>query len=334
MRRRVQSEPQVASAGEIRADEQSDRQFITALARGLDVLRCFRRGEPPITNQDIARRTGLPRPTISRIIYTLRDLGYLRYYSKTRSYGLGGSAYVVGHIADRNFDPIGAIRPIMQRYAAATGTNIGLSARERLNMIYVEACEGARLVGLHLRVGDKISLTESAIGLAYLASIDERERAAIIKQIMRDDTINVDKLLSHIEEAQDQLARYGFCLSLGRWRPEIHGVTVPISASRPDGPYVLSSGGPAYVLPEAKLLKETGPQLLRAARELQEAVGSWLASARHRPLIAGNHSTPRESPPDENGDGATPSQRISEITGRGSRTHGEGLRHSRRSSST
>jgi len=273
MRRRVRTEPQVENADEPGSDEQSSRQFISALARGLDVLRCFRRGEPPLTNQEIARRTDLPRPTISRIMYTLRDLGYLRYYPKTRSYGLGGSAYVLGHIADENFDPIGAIRPIMQRYAKATGTNIGLSTRERLNMIYVEACEGASLIGLQLRVGDKISLTESAIGLAYIAGIDESERAGIIRQLKRDNAANVDDLVSRIKETQDQLNQYGFCLSLGQWRPEIHGVTVPITASKLDGLYILSSGGPAYLLPEEKLRAETGPQLLRAARELQEAVG-------------------------------------------------------------
>ncbi|GAY22177.1 IclR family transcriptional regulator [Sphingobium fuliginis] len=273
MRRRVRAEPQVDLGDDLGSDEQGNRQFITALARGLDVVRCFRRGEPPLSNQEIARRTGLPRPTISRIMYTLRDLGYLRYYPKTRSYGLGGAAYVLGHIADENFDPIGAVRPIMQRYAQATGTNIGLSTRERLNMIYVEACEGASLVGLQLRVGDAISLTKSAIGLAYLAGIDERERITLFRQLKRESSVDVDALLTDVREAQEQIAKYGFCMSTGKWRSEIHGITVPVSASKLDGLYVLSSGGPAYLLPERKLREETGPQLLRAARELQEAVG-------------------------------------------------------------
>jgi DNA-binding IclR family transcriptional regulator len=273
MRRRAKAELNVGDSDEALADETGNRQFITALARGLDVVRCFRRGEPPLSNQEIARRTGLPRPTISRIMYTLRDLGYLRYYPKTRSYGLGGAAYVLGHIADENFDPIGAIRPIMQRYAQVTGTNIGLSTRERLNMIYVEAVEGASLVGLQLRVGDTISLTQSAIGLAYLAGLEERERAAIIRQMKREGLADMDEFLPRLDEACDQLLKYGFCLSVGKWRPEIHGVTVPVSASKLDGVYVLSAGGPAYALPEKTLMEETGPLLLRAADELREAVG-------------------------------------------------------------
>lgn len=278
MRRRIRNEPQRDTIDGLGGDEQGNRQFITALARGLDVLRSFRRGEPPLSNHEIARRTGLPRPTVSRILHTLGDLGYLRYYPKSRSYDLGGAAYVLGHVADENFDPIGTIRPIMQRYAQATGTNIGLSTRERLNMIYVEACEGATLVGLQLRVGDMISLTQSAMGIAYLAGVGEQDRTAILRQLKREGGVNIEQLMAEIEEARNQLNETGFFLSIGKWRPEIHGVTIPISASKLDGLYVLSSGGPAYALPEKKLREETGPMLLRAAHELQEAAGFRMIS--------------------------------------------------------
>ena len=45
------------------AGEGHDRQFVVALSRGLDVLRCFRANEPMLGNQEIAARTGLPKPT-------------------------------------------------------------------------------------------------------------------------------------------------------------------------------------------------------------------------------------------------------------------------------
>ncbi|MBX2854960.1 MAG: helix-turn-helix domain-containing protein, partial [Rhodobacteraceae bacterium] len=45
---------------------EKDRRFVTALARGLDILRCFQASDPALTNQEIAERTKLPKPTISR----------------------------------------------------------------------------------------------------------------------------------------------------------------------------------------------------------------------------------------------------------------------------
>ena len=53
-----------------------DRKFVEALSRGLDVLRAFSQGSVVMGNQDIARITGLPKPTVSRMTYTLTKLGY------------------------------------------------------------------------------------------------------------------------------------------------------------------------------------------------------------------------------------------------------------------
>jgi hypothetical protein len=60
------------------AEDEVDRQFATTLARGLDVLRCFTATEPELTNKEISGRAGLPKPTVSRLTYTLTRLGYLR----------------------------------------------------------------------------------------------------------------------------------------------------------------------------------------------------------------------------------------------------------------
>ncbi len=63
-----------------------DRKFVEALSRGLDVLRAFSQGSVILGNQDIARITGLPKPTVSRMTYTLTKLGYLSYNQQLEKY--------------------------------------------------------------------------------------------------------------------------------------------------------------------------------------------------------------------------------------------------------
>ena len=48
-------------------EHEGDRQFATTLARGLEVLRCFTPLEPLLGNKEISVRTGLPKPTVSRL---------------------------------------------------------------------------------------------------------------------------------------------------------------------------------------------------------------------------------------------------------------------------
>ncbi len=82
------------------------RQFVTALARGLEVLRAYRPGEMSLGNQEIAQRTGLPKPTVTRLTYTLCELGYLLHQPRDGGYELGPAVLGLGYtIAERAGDP-------------------------------------------------------------------------------------------------------------------------------------------------------------------------------------------------------------------------------------
>jgi DNA-binding IclR family transcriptional regulator len=94
-----------------------DRRFITALARGLDVLRCFRPQDRWLAHQEIARRTGLPASTVSRLTFTLAALGYLKHREASGEYALAPAVLALGFSMLSHFD-IGRIaRPFMQAVA-------------------------------------------------------------------------------------------------------------------------------------------------------------------------------------------------------------------------
>lgn len=52
-----------------------ERKFVTALARGLELLRAFSPDDALLGNRDFAARTGLPKATVSRLAYALTELG-------------------------------------------------------------------------------------------------------------------------------------------------------------------------------------------------------------------------------------------------------------------
>ena len=73
-----------------------DRNFVTALARGLELLRCFRDGEVTLTNSDFSDRTGLPKATVSRLTYTLCALDYLVADTRAGTYRLSAGVLHLG----------------------------------------------------------------------------------------------------------------------------------------------------------------------------------------------------------------------------------------------
>jgi hypothetical protein len=81
-----------------------DRQFVSALARGLRVLRVFASAHETLSNRALADRTALSKPTISRLTYTLSRLGYLSHDRETGRYRLGPGALSLGYASLSNLD--------------------------------------------------------------------------------------------------------------------------------------------------------------------------------------------------------------------------------------
>ena len=55
-----------------------DRELTTTLARGIDILTCFRADRPVLANKDFAQQTGLSRSAVARLTHTLVELGFLQ----------------------------------------------------------------------------------------------------------------------------------------------------------------------------------------------------------------------------------------------------------------
>ena len=139
-----------------------DRNFIVALARGLDVLSCFRSGEKLLRNQDIARRCGLPKSTVSRLTHTLTTLGYLIHVPEEGKYRLGTATLALGSAMLSRLDVRQIARPLMRKLAAATDAEVALATRDRHNMVYIEHCPSARFMHRDLDMGSRIPLATTA----------------------------------------------------------------------------------------------------------------------------------------------------------------------------
>jgi DNA-binding IclR family transcriptional regulator len=99
---------------ESEAVAEHDRKFVVALARGLEVLRAFTPSEGLLGNQEIAQRTGLPKPTVTRLTYTLTKLGHLTHVPRLGKYQLAPAALAIGYSTLANMRIRHVARPYMQ----------------------------------------------------------------------------------------------------------------------------------------------------------------------------------------------------------------------------
>jgi DNA-binding IclR family transcriptional regulator len=244
----------------------------SALARGVRVLRAFRVGDSALTNSELAKRTNLPKPTISRILANLTELGCISYIEHLEAYKLGGALIAMGHVASANFDLVQVARPLMARLAEEIGLAVGIGMLEKDRMVWMEACQGSARVALQMRVGTRLPLFSTAMGRASLAAMSPEKRARMIDRYGSQDAEERKHNERTIERAVAEVNKSGFCTVLGDWDPNVNGLAVPLITS--DGDFVLDCGGPAYLLPANRMYEEIGPQLAKIAKKIRESVGT------------------------------------------------------------
>nr|WP_208022048.1 IclR family transcriptional regulator [Aestuariicella hydrocarbonica] len=248
--------------------DEADRKFIEALARGLDVLRAFLPGDGFLGNQEISQRTGLPKSSVSRITYTLTQLGYLTYSERMEKYQLGSGVLALGYAFVSNLAIRQVAKPLMQELANNTGTSVGLADRDRLKMIYVEYCSPTNVMAFRHEVGDRVPLSTGSAGRAYLAALPDEEREFFFKHIEQKQGANWPKVKQGILENIENYRQRGFCYSYGDWDPDVNGVSVPLTLGK-NTIFCFNAGGPAYRLSRDFLEKEVAPQLKNMVRNIE-----------------------------------------------------------------
>src|SRR5262245_21635223 len=138
--------------------KKADPRFNTALARGLDILRSFRQGEAYLGNADLAQRTGVPKATVSRLTFTLAELGYLKYLEDIGKYELAPGVLSLGFAALANTEIHILARPLLQELARDSGGTVALGTRDGLSMIYIEYARGEAAIYRNVSIGMRIPI--------------------------------------------------------------------------------------------------------------------------------------------------------------------------------
>jgi DNA-binding IclR family transcriptional regulator len=252
-----------------KSNAKEDRHFITALARGLEVLACFRSGDRLLGNQELADRSKLPKSTVSRLTYTLTKLGYLQYDDAVGKYRLGTATMALGSAMLSKLDIRQMARPYMQELADFSHAMVSLGMRDRLSMIYVENCRSQAALTLRLDVGSRIPIALTAMGRAYLAEVSSSERNDILERVRELDDVKWPGIREGVERAIDEYQTLGCCTSFGDWQPDVNAIAVAFKPGNGTSILSINCGGPAFNLSPEFLLNEVKPRLLEVVEKLR-----------------------------------------------------------------
>lgn len=157
--------------------------FIEALARGLDVLRCFRPGQPVMTLSEVATATGLARPTVRRILLTLTELGYVR--AAERGFALTPRVLELGMTYVNALSMWDVARPHLQRLVGQTNESSSMAQLDGSDIVYLARVAVPKIVTLAVTIGTRFPAPATSMGKVLLAALSPEELDAALAQPSR-----------------------------------------------------------------------------------------------------------------------------------------------------
>lgn len=179
---------------------------------------------------DLQRNTGLTKPTVHRILDTLKAQGFVEQAADTRRYRLGNELAVLGWAAGRTVydlkdlasEDVGAI-------ATKTGDTSYLAVRTGNETVVIDRQTGSYPVkAFTVEVGTRRPLGVGATGIALLAAL-EPDAADVVLDAESTQLARFPNASSrHVREAVAAARRAGYALSDGLMVKGVRGIAVTI----------------------------------------------------------------------------------------------------------
>lgn len=152
---------------------------IAVLDRAFSILEVLARTRRALTLAELAEEGRLPKPTVHRILKSLRDLGYVEQVDR------GGAYELTARLASlREHGRDAAVRekarPFMTQLHAAFDETVNLGLLEGIFVRYVEVIETTQPLRWIVKPGARDSFRTTALGRAIVAHLPAEQQARLV----------------------------------------------------------------------------------------------------------------------------------------------------------
>lgn len=239
-----------------------------AIEKSLNIMHIFTKAPHAFTAKEISDSLGISKPTVHRILNTLKENNYVKQNVFTGKYSVGYGCYIVGMQYARNLDIYSELRRILDRISSETGTQVGYTVLENLDVVSVyESISYSK--SIQYIPGEVYTINCGVYGkvlMAYTHSLDELEHLVYeieLKPVKPLAITNPKELLDEYKAVLEQ----GYAISYGEAIEGTIGIGVPVF--NPDGSIHGCIGLSAIDTPSFReKMGECTQELLKGAREI------------------------------------------------------------------
>jgi DNA-binding IclR family transcriptional regulator len=241
----------------------------TVTGRALRVLAAFSAERPELGITELSRRAGLPLTTAHRIVGELAGWGALERGEDGR-YRIGLRLWEVGALAPRGLGLRESAMPFLEDLYEVTKQNVQLAVLDGTEVVYLERISGRGAVNVITRVGGRLPLHATGVGLVLLANADPELQEHVLAAPLRRYTPKTICTPDDLRRALAEVRRVGVAVSDGQIELIALSIAAPVRGRRGDVVAALSVVVPA----ETSDARAYIPVVRAAARGISRALGA------------------------------------------------------------
>jgi DNA-binding IclR family transcriptional regulator len=242
-------------------------RHVAAVERAFAVLDALADSGFELGTNEIARRTGINASTVSRLLATLAQAGFVERVAESGRYRLGLRLLQLGNAVLARLDLREVARPHLVALADETGETATLSAPDEHDAVTVDFAQSASTVQYVARVGRPSVGHATAVGkvlLAFGGSLPEGTLPSYTRRTITDP----EALAAEVAAVRER----GWAQAEGEREPDLNAVAAPVLSGRGELAAILGVQGPSGRF-DSGAMEAALPCLLEHAGQVSGALG-------------------------------------------------------------
>lgn len=225
--------------------------------------------------QSLVEETGLPKPTLHRMLQQLEGAGMLQREGDGRHYGTGLRLRRLAEDLLLNNTVHGARHTVLRKLVEEIGESCNITALSGSEVLYLDRVETPAPLRFYLHPGSRVPAHCSASGKLFLSQMPPSQRRRLLEYAPLDQyTPRTLTTLDALEREIEQVRRDGYAIDNEEFLPGLFCIAmlVPRAGGR-------SNIGLAIQAPVIRLSPDKAIQFLPALRRAADAIAAIDAEA-------------------------------------------------------
>lgn len=251
-----------------------DRYVINSVLRAAKILEAFSLESPSLTNAELAKKLGIHKSAITRLMQSLVKAEFVKRDKKSGRYSLTHKLFQIGNVYVKNSNLYTEGRPLLESLSTRFNENAQMGVLDKTDVLYLDQVRCSQHIGLMSFTGSRLPAYCTGAGKLLLAYLSKKQLDEFFRSV---DLIRyTPKTIvepATLKEQFTQIKKAGFAVVKSEYRQDVFSIAAPVRDENGDVAAAISLAGPVFRMDHHEKIKAYLHAVVDTAKAISMRMG-------------------------------------------------------------